>query len=127
MSNSLLKEIDAAHAPEEALYVLRQRIGLSATELGIAASAGARTVRNWSADNGEGIVHASSASKQRLDDLRAIAAIIAETATTPNAIGSWLRARNRDLDYERPLELLGRGEFDRVREAALSYLHGMPQ
>jgi len=125
MGNGLLEEIDAAHAPDEALQVLRQRIGLSAAELGTAASAGARTVRNWS--TGTGALHASPTSKQRLDDIRMIAGIIAETAASAEAVGAWLRARNRDLDFERPLELLGRGEFDRVREAALAYLHGNPR
>ena len=124
MSNSLLEEIDAALAPEEALSVLRERIGLSNADLSVAASTVQRTVRNWSTENG--VSHASDSNKERLDDLRAIVVILAETTTSTDAIRAWLKARNRALDHERPLEVLGKGEFARVREAALAYLHGMP-
>ena len=41
------------------------------------------------------------------------------------AIGSWLRARNRYLGYERPLDALGRGEFEKVREAAFAFVEGV--
>jgi len=93
-------------------------LALSAEEISTATGADQRTVRRWW-HNGS----SPTRYRRQLDDLRAIAEILSMTMRD-EAIGSWLRSRNRYLDYERPLEALGRDEFDKVREAAFAFVEG---
>jgi hypothetical protein len=44
----------------------------------------------------------------------------------PGAWQGWLTGRSAHLGWERPVELLAAGEFDRVRGAALAYAAGDP-
>jgi transcriptional regulator with XRE-family HTH domain len=96
----------------------RRVLALTADEIATATGADQRTVRRW--------WHKGSSPTQyrhQLDDLRAIAEILSVTLKE-DAIGSWLRSRNRYLEYERPLDALGRGEFDAVRDAAFAFVEG---
>src|SRR4051794_25458618 len=95
-------------------------LALTAGEIGLATGADQRTVRRWW-HNGS----SPTRYRRQLDDLRAIAEILS-TTMRDEAIGSWLRSRNRYLGYERPLEALGRDEFDKVREAAFAFVEGAP-
>ncbi|MGB7685472.1 MAG: hypothetical protein WBL45_06770 [Solirubrobacterales bacterium] len=116
----VVKEIEQAHEPVQAARMAHRVLSLTAEEIATATGADQRTVRRWWNDG-------SSPTRygRQLDDLRAIAEILSQTMRQ-EAIGSWLRARNRYLGYERPLEALGRGEFDKVREAAFAYVDGIP-
>lgn len=118
MTPDVVKEIEQAREPGAAALMAHQLLALTAEEIATATGADQRTVRRW--------WHNGSSPKQyrrQLDDLRAIAEILSATLKE-DAIGSWLRSRNRYLRYERPLEALGRGEFDEVREAAFAYVEG---
>lgn len=113
-----LSKIEQAHEPAEAARMAHNVLALSAGEIATATGADQRTVRRWW-HNGS----SPTRYRDRLDDLRAIAEILSATLHE-EAIGSWLRSRNRYLKYERPLEALGRGEFDKVREAAFAFVDG---
>jgi transcriptional regulator with XRE-family HTH domain len=112
------KEIELAREPAEAARMAHQVLALTADEIATATGADQRTVRRWWHDGSS-----PTRYRRQLDDLRAIAEILSQTMHK-EAIGSWLRTRNRYLRYERPLESLGRGEFDKVREAAFAYVEG---
>ncbi len=94
-----------------------QVLGLTADEIATATGADQRTVRRWWHDQSSPTHY-----RRQLDDLRVVAEILSHTMHE-QAIGSWLRSRNRYLGYERPLEALGRGEFGEVREAAFAYVN----
>jgi hypothetical protein len=73
------------------------------------------TVRRWRSED------ASSAPRRtdRVDNLRAIVGMLVNSRLLyPEEVGRFMRSRNEHLDYERPMTLLGQGEFARVREAA---------
>ncbi len=116
----LLRELEQAHEPANAARLAHTALALTADEIAIATGADQRTVRRWW-HNGS----SPTRYRRQLDDLRAIAEILSATMQE-EAIGSWLRARNRYLDYERPLEALGRNEFDKVREAAFAFVDAAP-
>lgn len=118
MASHVLKEIEQAREPAAAAVMARKVLALTADEIATATGADQRTVRRWW-HNGS----SPTQYRRQLDDLRAIAEILSVTLKE-DAIGSWLRSRNRYLKYERPLEMLGRGEFDEVREAAFAYVEG---
>lgn len=73
------------------------------------------TIRRWRSRAAAG----RPRNKERIDDLRTIAAMLINSGLLyPEQIGRFLRGRNPDLDFRRPLALLGRGDFDSVRHAA---------
>ncbi|HXH58404.1 hypothetical protein [Iamia sp.] len=45
-------------------------------------------------------------------------------ALTPRGVAQWLRARNRLLDRERPIDVLAAGEVEKVRGAAEAFVEG---
>ncbi len=118
--SDLLREIEQAREPADAARMAHTLLALTADEIAVATGADQRTVRRWW-HNGS----SPTQYRRQLDDLRAIAEILS-TTMHEEAIGSWLRSRNRYLNYERPLEALGRDEFDKVREAAFAYVEGAP-
>lgn len=124
-------------APSEAILVtsdlrdvvrfLHDIIGLSDNE--ISESTGGVhevTVRRWRSK-------ASGGSPRRvdhIDDLRAIVGLLLNSRLLyPEEIGRFLRSRNPELDYSRPLTVLGEGgRFDDVRRVAerlLSRMRGL--
>lgn len=116
----VLREIEEAREPADTARMAHSLLALTAEEIGTATGADERTVRRWWNNGSSPTRH-----RRQLDDLRAIAEILSMTMRD-EAIGAWLRSRNRYLNYERPLGLLGKGEFDRVREAAAAYVDGAP-
>jgi transcriptional regulator with XRE-family HTH domain len=118
MSPDVVKEIEQAREPAEAARMAHRVLALTADEIATATGADQRTVRRWW-HNGS----SPTQYRRQLDDLRAIAEILS-ASLKKEAIASWLRSRNRYLRYERPLDALGRGEFDEVREAAFAYVEG---
>jgi hypothetical protein len=113
-----VKEIERAREPAQAARMAHDVLALTAEEIATATGADQRSVRRWW-HNGS----SPTRYRSQLDDLRAIAEILSQTMHE-QAIGSWLRSRNRYLGYDRPLEALGRGEFDKVKEAAFAYVEG---
>ena len=107
---------------DEVLGYLRDALGLSEAEVARAlGGADSRSVRRWLTG---GTVQARFLT--RIDDLRDLVDILSD-GLAPLQIGRWLRARNRDLERERPLDVLAEaGGYIRVRSAAEAYLQGDP-
>lgn len=59
----------------------------------------------------------------RVDDLAGVVTLLAQSRTLyPKEVGRFLRARNRELGYARPLVLLRRGDYERVRREAQMFV-----
>jgi hypothetical protein len=94
---------------------------LPARVISEATGANIRTVERWRA----GSVPRRHAYRLRLDDLAAVMSLLGE-AMAPRARQAWLTSRSGHLGWQRPVDLLAAGEFDRVRGAALAYAGGDP-
>jgi transcriptional regulator with XRE-family HTH domain len=119
MASALADRIAATHDPAEAVRIMRREIGLTEADLAAATGVDRRSVRRWLAASPTRPVR----HERRIDDLRAIVEILAD-GLTENGIRQWLRARNRSLRGERPLDVLARGEFGRVQNAAEAFAQG---
>lgn len=104
----------------EAGDVVRRLRDYGLTQSAIAKATGAtvRSVRNWEATSA-----IRPRNDERLRELREIVLILKETLTE-KGVGQWMRARNRTLKARRPIELLERGQFETVRNAAKAYVEG---
>ena len=104
----------------EAGDVVRRLRDYGLTQSAIAKATGAtvRSVRNWEATSA-----IRPRNDERLRELREIVLILKETLTE-KGVGQWMRARNRTLKARRPIELLERGQFETVRNAARAYVEG---
>lgn len=87
--------------------------GVTQSELGNVVGASLRTVQNWAA----GSALPTGAKARRLLDLQFIVREL-RTAYTDEGVQIWLHSRNRNLDRQRPIDLLTNGDFERVLEEA---------
>lgn len=94
-----------------------REFGLTQEAIAKATGASVRSVRNW-----EQTSSLRARAAEKLHDLREVVLILAETLT-PRGVGQWLVARNRLLKG-RPLDLLAKGHFEQVRQAAAAYVDG---
>lgn len=121
-------------APHEAILVtsnlrdvvrfMHDVIGLSDAEISTATGGVHEvTVRRWRSNASVG----APRSADRIDDLRAITGLLLNSRLLyPEEVGRFLRSRSSDLDYSRPLTLLGEGgRFDDVRRVAEQLLSRM--
>jgi DNA-binding transcriptional regulator YiaG len=83
--------------------------GITQAELGQAVGASLRTVQNWAAGNAT----PAGAKVRRLLDIQYIVRELRE-AYTVEGVEIWLHARNRNLDGQRPMDLLAAGQYDDV-------------
>ena len=89
---------------------VRERGSLSAAEIGEVVGVGTRQVQNWATGNG---APANSRKLRQLLDLEYVLDLVTEIFDDEGA-ALWLHARNRQLDGERPLDLITKNETDRV-------------
>ena len=59
----------------------------------------------------------------RLAQLRDLVLLLSDSLT-PRGVGQWLHAKNRILDGARPVDLLAEDHYERVRDAAESFIDG---
>lgn len=83
--------------------------GITQTELGQAVGASLRTVQNWAAGSGT----PAGVKVRRLLDVQYIVRELRE-AYTEEGVQIWMHARNRNLDGQRPIDLLAAGQYDDV-------------
>lgn len=106
-------------------------LGIGARDLGLTDDdiAVATGIRGETARRRLRALSGSAATAQRLPDLHAVIELLRNSKLLyPDEIGRFLKSRNRDLGYARPLVLLGRGHVGRVCDAAellLSRLDGL--
>lgn len=94
--------------------------GITRTELSKAVGAAERTVQTWAA----GTSKPTGVRAQRLLDVQLIVRLLSDTYTR-EGIRIWLNSRNRNLNLERPINLLESGEIDAVLEEANRISGGM--
>lgn len=94
--------------------------GITQAELGKVVGASVRSVQNWA--NGQNFPRGKSIV--RLLDLHTIVRILADSYTD-EGIDIWLHSRNRNMDMQRPIDLLVRGQIDEVLEEARWVAGGM--
>ena len=87
--------------------------GITRVELSKAVGAAERTVQTWAA----GTSAPTGLRARRLLDVQFIVRELSDTYTQ-EGVRIWFNSRNRNLERERPIDLLERGEIDRVLEEA---------
>ena len=112
-----MTSIDRVIEPQEIVSALRT-FGLSQGDIAVATAVSDRTVRGWKAHG-----HISRGSEARLYELRQVVLLLADSLT-PRGVGQWLRAPNRLLGGERPLDALHKGRAEDVRRAAAAFAEG---
>lgn len=112
MPSSAQAESDRSADPQVARLIakVKERGNLSAAEIGEIVGVGTRQVQNWAAGHG---TPASSKRLRQLLDLEYVVELVTEIYEDEGAT-MWLHARNRQLDGERPLDLIAKNETDRV-------------
>ncbi len=112
------RTLDRAVEVRDVVRRLRDDYGLTQSAIAKATGTSTRSVRNWEATS-----TIRARNDERLRDLREVVLILGETLTTRGA-GQWLRARNRLLNGQRPIDLLAEGKTEAVRDAAKAYVEG---
>ncbi len=112
MAISLDQAVEAA----EIVDALRP-YGVTQAEIAAITHVSDRAVRGWR----ESAIRTQH--YDRLAELRDLVRILSDSRSA-RGVSQWLRARNRLLDRERPIDLLAAGEFDRVRQAADAFVDG---
>lgn len=114
-----LNEISSAH---EIVAFLLAEVRLTQREIAELLGADERTVRRLLADPG---IRPQQRHARRLDDVRDLVSLL-EDSLPGEQTGRWLRARNRMLGGERPIELIAADDYARVRDAAEAFVDGDP-
>jgi hypothetical protein len=91
--------------------------GLTQDDVALVTKVTPRAVRGWKA---AGI---RQDRYDRLTELRSLVFLLSDSLS-PRGVGQWLHARNRLLEGERPIDLLGHGESKRVQQAAQAFIEG---
>lgn len=94
--------------------------GITQAEVAKAVGASARTVQNWAS----GANPPRGKNAERLLDLHTIVDVLRDSYT-PEGIQIWLRSRNRNLDLQRPIDLLLSGDATAVLDEARWVAGGM--
>lgn len=110
MTVALRQHLDATRSPATVLERLHLEIGLTERDIARATGANERSVRRWLTG-----APMQARSEERIDNLRAVVLELSE-AMPPDAIVNWLRARNRAIGLERPIDVLGEDEGNGERE-----------
>lgn len=112
MPSSVHAESERSFDPQVARLIakVKERGNLSAAEIGEIVGVGTRQVQNWAAGNG---TPASNKRLRQLLDLEYVLDLVTEVFDAEGAT-MWLHARNRQLDGERPLDVIAKNETDRV-------------
>lgn len=94
--------------------------GLTQAQIATAVKVSVRTVQNWR--NGDSTPTGLRA--RRLIDLKYIVEGLREVYTA-EGIDIWLNSRNRNLESQRPIDLLASGEIDCVSDEIRRVIGGM--
>jgi hypothetical protein len=114
-----LNEISSAH---EVVVFLRDELGFSQRDVAGLLGADERTVRRLLSDPK---IRPQQRHARRLDDIRDLISLLQDSLPGEQT-GRWLRARNRMLKGERPVELIATDDYARVRDAAEAFVDGDP-
>jgi putative toxin-antitoxin system antitoxin component (TIGR02293 family) len=79
-----------------------------------------RSVARWQTSSGS----PRRQSEERLLELKAVVDLL-RRVVRDDAARLWLRAPNPDLDYEKPLDVISAGHYDRVIDLLLAMAEGV--
>lgn len=96
------------------------RAGITQAELAKAVGSGPRAVQNWA--SGQNTPRGETV--KRLLDVRTVVELLSDSYTD-EGIDIWLRARNRNLDMRRPIDLIMEGQIEQVIQQAKWVAGGM--
>jgi transcriptional regulator with XRE-family HTH domain len=96
------------------------RAGITQSELAKAVGSGPRAVQNWA--SGQNTPRGETV--KRLLDVRTVVELLSDSYTD-EGIDIWLRARNRNLDMRRPIDLIIEGHIEQVIQQAKWVAGGM--
>jgi len=96
------------------------RAGITQAELAKAVGSGPRAVQNWA--SGQNTPRGEAV--KRLLDVRTVVELLSDSYTDEGT-DIWLRARNRNLDMRRPIDLIIEGHIEQVIEQAKWVAGGM--
>jgi predicted transcriptional regulator len=114
-----LDEVSSAH---DTIVFLREQLGFAQREIAELLGADERTVRRLLTD---AAIKPQHRHARRLDDIRDLISLLQDSLPGEQT-GRWLRARNRMLKGERPIELVAADDYPRVRAAAEAFIDGDP-
>jgi transcriptional regulator with XRE-family HTH domain len=101
-------------------YLLNEH-RLTQREIARMTGADERSVRRWLASRDS--IKIQQRYTRVIDDLRDLLGILGSTLPDEQ-FARWLRARNRYLHGARPLDVIAKGQYEQVREAAEAYADG---
>jgi hypothetical protein len=116
MEATMAVSLETAIEAHDIVTALRP-FGLTQDDVALVTDVTTRAVRGWKAGN------IRQDHYDRLTDLRTLVFLLSDSLT-PRGVGQWLHARNRLLDGERAIDLLGKGESKRVEQAAQAFVEG---
>ena len=108
--------LDKAVEASEIVDALRP-FGVTQAEVASVTHVSDRAVRGWRESN------IRTENYDRLAELRDLVLLLSDSLT-PRGVAQWLRARNRVLGRERPIDVLTAGDFEKVRLAAEAFIDG---
>lgn len=109
--------LERAIEANEIIVALRT-YGFTQADIASAIGVTDRAVRDWA--------HEKPLRRGNEDRLQAIRQIVLllDDSLSKRGVGQWFRAHNRLLGGRRPLDVLGEGDYEPVRQAAASFADG---
>jgi len=114
--------LNEVSSPHDIVVFLIAELQLTQREIAELLGADERTVRRLVSDP---TIRPQQRHARRLDDVRDLVSLL-EDSLPGEQTARWLRARNRMLGGERPIELIAADDYDRVRDAAEAFVDGDP-
>lgn len=108
--------LDKAVEASEIVDALKP-FGVTQSEVASVTHVSDRAVRGWRESS------IRTENYDRLAELRDLVVLLSDSLSR-RGVAQWLRARNRLLDRERPIDVLTAGDFERVRQAAEAFIDG---
>jgi len=102
MGDALVKELE----------LIEERAALSPSDVAQVIGTSARTIYRWAS----GSAGPRAKARNRLLEIAAVVRSLSSVVSS-DAANIWLHSPNPFLQYEKPIELLGRGEYRRVLAA----------
>lgn len=112
----MARTLDKAVEASEIVDALKP-YGITQAEVAAVTQVSDRAVRGWREST------IKTENYDRLAELRDLVVLLSDSLTE-RGVAQWLRAKNRLLDAERPIDLLEAGEFEKVRDAAEAFVGG---
>ena len=100
---------DQTVVPGELVAGLRQRMGLTVAEFARVAGLSARTIATWEAG-----AELKEASQRRLVEIARLHARLSQAFPSGKVLAHWLKTRTPGFGGSQPLQVIERGEIDRI-------------